>query len=155
MWGCGLTHQLANRPRDVSNPIDTNEEPADELKPYRVSSKQLQKRFVMLADGGAQHSVELAWDGAYSAPSQDGAGTGQPVASEETAVNEPPSKRARHAQLSDLFQIVSAASVIQPVQADSRLLSSEVSQDEAITPELVSEAFTEKRTSYLCAFVMT
>ena len=110
MWGCGLTHQLANRPRDVSNPIDTNEEPADELKPYRVSSKQLQKRFVMLADGGAQHSVELAWDGAYSAPSQDGAGTGLAVATSGTPVVdavgvrddqemvEPPAKRRATAE---------------------------------------------------------
>ena len=66
VWGCGLTHQLANRPRDVSNPVDIDDEPADELRPYRISSKQLEKRFVMVADGGAQHTVELAWDTSYS-----------------------------------------------------------------------------------------
>ena len=66
VWGCGLTHQLANLPRDVSNPVDIDDEPADELRPYRISSKQLEKRFVMVADGGAQHTVELAWDTSYS-----------------------------------------------------------------------------------------
>ena len=113
VWGCGLTHQLANRPRDVSNPADADEEPADELRPYRVSSKQLQKRFVMLADGGAQHSVELAWDGTYSTPSQDGAGTGQAAASSAQAAEglnagvasdalEPPAKRrATEQELAD------------------------------------------------------
>jgi len=65
VWGCGLTHQLANRPRDVSDPADKDDEPGDELRPYRVSSKQLESRFVLLADGGAQHSVELAWNGDY------------------------------------------------------------------------------------------
>merc|ERR1719463_445022 len=44
---------------------DAKEDPEDELKPYRVSSKQLETRFVLLADGGAQHSVELAWAGSY------------------------------------------------------------------------------------------
>ncbi|OLP81541.1 Regulator of chromosome condensation [Symbiodinium microadriaticum] len=76
VWGCGLTHQLANRPRDVSNPTDADEEPTDELRPYQVSSKQLQKRFVIVADGGAQHSVELAWGGEYSTLSQDRVVTG-------------------------------------------------------------------------------
>ena len=66
VWGCGLTHQLGNRPRDVSNPVDIDDEPEDELRPYRLSSKQLEKRFVMIADGGAQHTVELAWDSSYS-----------------------------------------------------------------------------------------
>ena len=66
VWGCGLTHQLANRPRDVSNPVDIDDDPPDELRPYRISSKQLEKRFVMVADGGAQHTVELAWDTSYS-----------------------------------------------------------------------------------------
>merc|ERR1711948_120039 len=72
-WGCGLTHQLANRPRDVANPADKDEDPEDELKPYRVSSKQLEKRFVMLADGGAQHSVELAWNGSYGEVAREAA----------------------------------------------------------------------------------
>ena len=112
MWGCGLTHQLANRPRDVSNPIDTNEEPADELKPYRVSSKQLQKRFVMLADGGAQHSVELAWDGAYSAPSQDGAGTAAasaPPAIEREASEPPAKRRAKESSADDAGKLILAS----------------------------------------------
>merc|ERR1711894_339787 len=42
-----------------------DEEPEDEVRPYLLSSKQLEARFVLLADGGAQHSVELAWDGEY------------------------------------------------------------------------------------------
>eukprot|EP00439_Symbiodinium_sp_Y106_P027525 s8884_g3.t1 len=71
VWGCGLTHQLANRPRDVSSPTDAGEEPTDELRPYQVSSKQLQQRFVIVADGGAQHSVELAWGGQYSTLSHE------------------------------------------------------------------------------------
>eukprot|EP00929_Paragymnodinium_shiwhaense_P029143 TRINITY_DN16772_c0_g1_i1.p1 TRINITY_DN16772_c0_g1~~TRINITY_DN16772_c0_g1_i1.p1 ORF type:complete len:946 (-),score=266.38 TRINITY_DN16772_c0_g1_i1:108-2945(-) len=65
VWGCGLTHQLGNRPRDVTKPDDKDEDPDDELRPYCISSKQLEKRFVLLADGGAQHSVELAWTGEY------------------------------------------------------------------------------------------
>ena len=92
VWGCGLTHQLANRPRDVSNPTDADEEPTDELRPYHVSSKQLQSRFVIVADGGAQHSVELAFGGLCSTLSQDGAGTGSRV---ETEMGEPPAKRLR------------------------------------------------------------
>ncbi|CAE7277543.1 HERC2, partial [Symbiodinium necroappetens] len=66
VWGCGLTHGLANRPRDVSSPTDADEEPTDELRPYQVSSEQRQKRFVIVAGGGAQHSVDLAWGGEYS-----------------------------------------------------------------------------------------
>ena len=73
--GCGLTHQLGNRPRDVQNPHDIEEDPEDELRPYRVSSKQLEKRFVMLADGGAQHTVELAWDTSYSKLQADDTGS--------------------------------------------------------------------------------
>jgi len=65
VWGCGLTYQLANRPRDSANPVDVDEDPEDELRPYCISSKQLDKRFVLAADGGAQHSVELAWTGHY------------------------------------------------------------------------------------------
>ncbi|CAE8599841.1 unnamed protein product, partial [Polarella glacialis] len=65
VWGCGLTHQLANRPRNFADPSDKDEDPDDELRPYRVSSKQLESRFVLMADGGAQHSVELAWAGGY------------------------------------------------------------------------------------------
>ena len=74
VWGCGLTHQLGNRPRDVQNPLDIEEDPEDELRPYRISSKQLEKRFVMLADGGAQHTVELAWDTSYRKLQADDAG---------------------------------------------------------------------------------
>merc|ERR1711977_283173 len=65
MWGCGLTHQLGNRPRDSSNPHDRDDHPTDECSPYVLSSKQLESSFVLLADGGAQHSIELAWNGAY------------------------------------------------------------------------------------------
>merc|ERR1719265_1079977 len=54
-WGCGLTYQLGNRPRDSTKPDDADDDPEDELKPYRISSKQLDARFVLLADGGAQH----------------------------------------------------------------------------------------------------
>ena len=96
VWGCGLTHQLANRPRDVSTPTDADEEPTDELRPYQVSSKQLQKRFVMVADGGAQHSVELAWGGEYSTLSQDGAapvGASVPAVVSSDPASEPPMKR--------------------------------------------------------------
>jgi len=99
VWGCGLTHQLANRPRDVSNPTDADEEPTDELRPYQVSSKQLQSRFVIVADGGAQHSVELAFGGLYSTLSQDGAGTGSRV---ETEMGEPPAKRLRALEVAEM-----------------------------------------------------
>eukprot|EP00746_Dinoflagellata_sp_MGD_P019553 gnl/MRDRNA2_/MRDRNA2_145462_c0_seq1.p1 gnl/MRDRNA2_/MRDRNA2_145462_c0~~gnl/MRDRNA2_/MRDRNA2_145462_c0_seq1.p1 ORF type:complete len:633 (-),score=120.29 gnl/MRDRNA2_/MRDRNA2_145462_c0_seq1:17-1915(-) len=64
-WGCGLSYQLGNVPRDFNNPMDVDMEPCDEEQPYLMSSKQLSDRFVLLADGGAQHSVELAWDGSY------------------------------------------------------------------------------------------
>ena len=43
VWGCGLMHQLANRPWDVSSATDADVEAADEFRPYQVSSKQLQK----------------------------------------------------------------------------------------------------------------
>jgi len=62
-WGCGITHQLGNRPRDVDDPHDAGDDPEDELEPYRVSSKALAGRFAFMADGGAQHSVVLAHDG--------------------------------------------------------------------------------------------
>lgn len=65
-WGCGLSHQLGNRPRDSNNPDDKNEDPPDEIRPYMLSSKQLEQRYVLMADGGAQHTVELAWDGTYA-----------------------------------------------------------------------------------------
>ena len=95
VWGCGLTHQLGNRPRDVSNPYDADEEPQDELRPYRVSSKQLEQRFVMVADGGAQHTVELAWDGSYGKPQPAEAAVSVEVEgrSQEAPSDEPPLKR--------------------------------------------------------------
>merc|ERR1740129_1814342 len=65
-WGGGLTYQLGNRPRDSNDPVDKDEEPTDEALPYLLSSKQLESRYVLSADGGAQHSVEFAWNGSYS-----------------------------------------------------------------------------------------
>merc|ERR1740123_1841432 len=62
-WGRGRAHQLGNCPRDDFNPEAMDKEPIDELYPYCLSSNQLQSRFVLLADGGDQHSVELAWSG--------------------------------------------------------------------------------------------
>lgn len=104
-WGCGISYQLANRPRDFSSLADAGEDPEDELKPYRISSKQLETRFVMLADGGAQHSVELAWAGHYEpTPSELGlAATTFPTSvasfttgvSEAAGAGEPPAKRSR------------------------------------------------------------
>lgn len=44
---------------------DKDDEPDEELKPYQLSSKQLAEKFVLLADAGAQHSVEFAWNGKY------------------------------------------------------------------------------------------
>ena len=148
VWGCGLTHQLANRPRDVSNPADADEEPADELRPYRVSSKQLQKRFVMLADGGAQHSVELAWDGTYSTPSQDGAGTGQAAASSAQAAEglnagvasdalEPPAKRRAPRAHSLAFSLCKSGSTHSLVMHMPLLKAAQT--DDALSPEIVSE----------------
>jgi len=95
VWGCGLTHQLGNRPRDVQNPSDREEDPEDELRPYKVSSKQLETRFVMLADGGAQHSVELAWDKSYSKLQADDTGTGPLPEGQgnDVEATEPPAKR--------------------------------------------------------------
>ena len=94
VWGCGLTHQLGNRPRDISNPCDADEEPEDELRPYRVSSKQLEQRFVMVADGGAQHTVELAWDGSYGKPQPADAAADTGMRESINAEDlEPPAKR--------------------------------------------------------------
>merc|ERR1711959_506139 len=84
-WGGGTTHQLANRPRDVEDPHDAREEPDDELIPYLISSKALQSRFVLMADGGAQHSVMLAWDDEESMP--DVAGTVEQEQSWEEATS--------------------------------------------------------------------
>lgn len=62
VWGCGVSHQLGNRPRDVLDPGDAGDDPADELAPYVISSKQLDGRVALQAAGGAQHSVELVLD---------------------------------------------------------------------------------------------
>ena len=120
VWGCGLTYQLGNRPRDVSNPADIDDEPEDELRPYRVSSKQLEKRFVMTADGGAQHTVELAWDTSYSKLTADdfppvmfgehpharvaaqSEESSTPQGNESVEVKEPPAKR-RHTEPEPVF----------------------------------------------------
>ncbi|CAK0877905.1 unnamed protein product [Prorocentrum cordatum] len=94
-WGCGLTHQLANRPRDFSDPADADEDPEDELRPYRISSKQLEAKFVLLADGGAQHSVELAWGGEYCKVGADteAAPAGEPEAARAAAADEQPAAK--------------------------------------------------------------
>ena len=64
-WGSGETNQLANVPRDVNDfePEEKDEEGRDEQFPYMVTSSKLTSKFVLMADGGAQHSVILAWDG--------------------------------------------------------------------------------------------
>lgn len=72
LWGCGMSHQLGNCPRNSDKPHESSEEPIDEISPYQLSAKKLANRFVLLADGGAQHSVELVW---------------QDEASESTAAN--------------------------------------------------------------------
>jgi len=92
--------QLANRPRDSSSPGDAEDDPTDELVPYCISSKKLESSFVMLADGGAQHSVELVWDGSYeSSPSTPESELQEDVSSNAEGANhrshseEPPRKR--------------------------------------------------------------
>jgi alpha-tubulin suppressor-like RCC1 family protein len=67
-WGFGETYQLGNYPRSIDNPKEEEPECKDELKPYRVDSKQLKEKFVFSVGAGAQHSVELAWDGEYAEP---------------------------------------------------------------------------------------
>jgi len=61
-WGCGITHQLGNMPRDWNDAADADAEPSDEQSPYRINASHLHSRFVLAASGGAQHSVELVWD---------------------------------------------------------------------------------------------
>merc|ERR1712032_412851 len=65
-WGTGGMFQLGNVPRDVNNfkreERDVQVGP-DEATPYMVSSKSLNEKFVVMADGGSQHSVLLAWTG--------------------------------------------------------------------------------------------
>ena len=46
--------------------IFPDEEPEDELEPYLIQSKQLGERFVVAVAAGAQHSVELAFNGEYA-----------------------------------------------------------------------------------------
>lgn len=77
-WGCGIMHQLGNRPQNFNDPCDANKEPDDELVPYLISAKKFVGRRVLMADGGAQHSVELVWNddggtglGATAAESDD------------------------------------------------------------------------------------
>lgn len=66
-WGFGGTHQLGNLPRDISmGAAGPDEEPEDELEPYLIQSKQLGERFVVAVAAGAQHSVELAFNGEYA-----------------------------------------------------------------------------------------
>ncbi len=66
-WGFGGTHQLGNLPRDISmGAAGPDEEPEDEQEPYLIQSKQLSERFVISVAAGAQHSVELAFNGQYA-----------------------------------------------------------------------------------------
>jgi hypothetical protein len=66
-WGFGGTHQLGNLPRDISmGAAAPDEEPEDEQEPYLIQSKQLGERFVVAVAAGAQHSVELAFNGEYT-----------------------------------------------------------------------------------------
>ncbi len=66
-WGFGGTHQLGNLPRDISmGAAAADEEPQDEQQPYLIQSKQLADRFVLAVAAGAQHSVELTFNGTYS-----------------------------------------------------------------------------------------
>ena len=66
-WGFGGTHQLGNLPRDISmGAAGPDEEPEDEQEPYLVQSKQLGERFVVAVAAGAQHSMELAFNGQYA-----------------------------------------------------------------------------------------
>lgn len=68
-WGFGGTHQLGNLPRDISmGAAGPDEEPQDELEPYLIQSKQLGERFIVAVASGAQHSVELAFNGKYAEP---------------------------------------------------------------------------------------
>lgn len=65
-WGTGGMFQLGNVPRDVTNFKREEREVEvgpDEVTPYMVSSKSLSEKFVVVADGGSQHSVLLAWNG--------------------------------------------------------------------------------------------
>jgi hypothetical protein len=52
-------HQLGNRPQKFEDPWDARNDPDDELEPYCISAKSLVGRKVFMADGGAQHTVEL------------------------------------------------------------------------------------------------
>ena len=66
-WGFGEMNQLGNQPRDFMKPTEIAEgECCDELKPYCLSSKQLNERFVFAVGAGAQHSVEIGWNGKYA-----------------------------------------------------------------------------------------
>jgi regulator of chromosome condensation len=66
-WGFGGTHQLGNLPRDISmGAAGPDEEPEDEQEPYLMQSKQLGERFVVAVAAGAQHSVEIAFNGKYA-----------------------------------------------------------------------------------------
>jgi len=66
-WGFGGTHQLGNLPRDISmGAAGPDEEPEDEQEPYLIQSKQLGERFVVAVAAGAQHSVEIAFNGQYA-----------------------------------------------------------------------------------------
>merc|ERR1712190_528457 len=65
-WGMGEVHQLGNVPRDVDDFKKEEkdcDEPPVELSPYLVTSGKLKDKFVVDADGGAQHTVLLVWNG--------------------------------------------------------------------------------------------
>ena len=66
-WGFGGTQQLGNLPRDISmGAAGIDDEAGDEQEPYLIQSKQLSERFVLAVGAGAQHSVEVAWNGEYA-----------------------------------------------------------------------------------------
>jgi alpha-tubulin suppressor-like RCC1 family protein len=90
-WGFGGTHQLGNLPRDISmGAAGPDEEPQDEQEPYLIQSKQLAERHVLMVGAGAQHSVELAFNGQYA----------QPLALAETP-GTPASKSAKKRRLAE------------------------------------------------------
>jgi len=64
-WGAGRSSQLGKEPDQFGSGLSSNDEICNELKPYLVSSKTLESRFILLADGGAHHTAELVWDSAH------------------------------------------------------------------------------------------
>ena len=77
-----------------------------------VTSKQLKDKFCVLADGGAQHSVILTWDGSQKRKTHD--------AYDEIAAEQPVTKRYSFLLYSRIKKVFSVFTFQRPSDVNSK-----------------------------------